>query len=86
MIVTIRQKLKANEKKQLDINLKNIDIGPDIEDQGNTSTLPLPDSMIEPTIFTNNETYNDVGSVTEAMKKAAIETIRKTQQGKKTRL
>ena len=35
MIATIRQKLKANEQKELQINLKNIDIGPDTDEQGN---------------------------------------------------
>ena len=38
-------------------------------------------------ILTNNETYNDVGNITEAVKKTAIETLNiKPSKGKQTRL
>ena len=39
MIATIRQRPKANEKTEPEMNLKNIDIGPDTDDKGNPNPL-----------------------------------------------
>ena len=72
MIATIKQKLKANEKNELETTLKNIDIGPDTDDQGNINpTIVRPNDRAHE-ILTNNETYNDVGNVTQAMKKPRL--------------
>ena len=74
MISTIRQRPKANEKTESEINLKNIDTGPDTDEKGNPNPLIVRFVEKVQEIFTNNETPKDVGNFTEAIKKAAIET------------
>ena len=72
MIATIKQKLKANEEKELEINLKNIYIGPDTDDQGNInpSIVRFNDRVHE--LLTNSGTNIDVGNITETMKKPPL--------------
>ena len=75
MIATIRQRLKANEKTELEINFKNIDIGPDTDEKRNPNPRIVKFREKVQEIFTNNETFKDIGNFTEAVKKAAIETL-----------
>ena len=83
MIATIRQKLKAIDTNDYGINLKNLDIGPETDAQGN----------INPEITRYNEKVSDIlankdrkdlGSVTDAIKQAAIEMFNiKPSKGKR---
>ena len=83
MIAAVRQKHKAREKKELQINPKNIDIGPDTDEQGNINPTIVKHIDRIHEIRTNSETNNGVGNTTEAMKKAAIETLNITPSGGK---
>ena len=84
MTATIRQRLKANEKKEPEINLKHIDKGPDTDEQGNVNPIVVKFSDRSHEIFTTSETSNDVGNFTEAMKIAATETLNiKPSKGKR---
>ena len=83
MIATIRQKLKAIDKKDLDINLKNLDIGPETDSQGNVNPNIIRYNEKVLDILTNEEN-KDVGTVTEAIKHAAIEIFNiKPSKGKR---
>ena len=70
MVATIRQKFKAKEKQDFEINLKNLDIGPETDPQGNTNPNITRYSEQVLDILTCSEN-NDVGNVTEAIKRLA---------------
>ena len=53
MIATIRQKLKAIDKNNYDINLKNLDIGPETDSQG----------IINPKIIEYNEKFSTFSQI-----------------------
>ena len=87
MVATIRQRRKANEKKEPEINFKSVDVGPDTDEQGNINPIIVKFNERVHEIHTNSETFNDVGIFTEAIKKTAIETLNiKPSKRKKTRL
>ena len=84
MVATIRQRLKANDKTELGINLKSIDIGPDTDEKGSPNPLIVQFNGKVQEILANSETSKDVGNFTDAVKKAAIETLNiKPSKGKK---
>ena len=75
---------QSKRKEKSRDQLQNIDIGPDTDDQRNVNPIIVKSNEIAHGIFTNNETFNDVGSFTETVKKAAIETFNiKPSKGKK---
>ena len=75
MVATIRQRLKANEKTEPDINPKNVDTGPNANEKGNPNPLIVKFNEKVQEIFANKEISKDVGNFTNANKKAAIETF-----------
>ena len=84
MVATIRQILKANGQAELEIYIKNIDIGPDTDEQGKPNPLIIKVNEKVQEIFANNETSKDVGNFTDAITKAAIETFSiKPSKGKR---
>ena len=83
MIATIRQKLKATDKNDYEINLKNLDIGPETDPQGNISPNIVRYNEKVFDILTNKDN-KDVGIVTDAIKHAAIEIFNvKPSKGKR---
>ena len=84
MVATIRRKLKANEKKEVEVNLKHTDIGPDTDEQYNINPNIVRLNQRAHEISYNKGSHIDVGNVTEAMKNAAAETLSiKPSKGKR---
>jgi len=83
MIATIRQKLKAIGKNDFEISLKSLDIGPETDSQGNINPNIIRYNEKVLDILTNKEN-KDLGTVTEAIKHAAIEIFNiKPSKGKR---
>ena len=74
MVATIRQRPKANDKTEPEINFKNIDIVPDTDEKGSPNPLIVKFNEKVQDLFANDETSKDVGNFADAIKKAAIET------------
>ena len=70
MIAAIRQKPKAIDKNDYDINRKNLDIGPETDSQGNVNPNIVRYNERLFDILTHKDN-KDVGIVTDAIKHAA---------------
>ena len=83
MIATIRQKPKAIDKNDYEINLKNLDIGSENDAQGNVNPNIVRYNEKAFDILTNKDS-KDLGNVTDAIKHAAIEIFNiKPNKGKR---
>ena len=67
MVATRRQRFKANDKTELEINFKNIDIGPNTDGKGNPNPLIVKFNEEIQEIFANSEISKDVENFADAV-------------------